>query len=289
MRLVSLTHKQNNDFRENTLEETQPYLSQQGYLSLLLQEQTLYVAEGLQSTNTPFKANATLLVATEWRVGVNFEMRVDPNRACIKLSSDPACLIQVVRPHTCAQSHLCVVRPCNNVLLVCPCQQRHNRTKRLLRDDPGVLVRSVNDGRCDEVAWLVLVLAANCDRPFFLLNVGEERLDLLKLHAVLDGAEEDALVVAVANFECLRKFDQGVSELAMDRFMNVDTFDGKADLAGIQEGKSADLQCLFSRVNLSGGGWMESTHLLSNSIDINVLANDGRVVAAPGVSVSHTR
>lgn len=39
-----------------------------------------------------------------------------------------------------------------------------------------------------EIAGLVFVLAANCDVPLFLLNVGEEGLDLFILHRVLDWA-----------------------------------------------------------------------------------------------------
>lgn len=186
-------------------------------------------------------------------------MGVDPDATGLELAGHAGCLLEVVGPHRGAKTHLRVVCAVNDILLVLPYEEGHDGTEWLFCDNAGVLLRVVDDGGGDEVAGLAgVVLAADSDVPLFLLNVVEECLDLLKLHAVLDGAEEDTLFVALASFEGLGKLDGCFLELGVDVLVHVDALDREANLARVQESEGGDL--------LGGRG------------DVNVLANNGGVV-----------
>lgn len=169
-------------------------------------------------------------------------------------------MIEILGPDGRTETHLGVVGAGNNVVLVLPREEGHDGAERLLGDDARVLGWTIDNGRGNEVAGLVFVLAANSNAPLLLLDVAEEGLDLLKLHAVLHGTQEDALLVALAGLDRLGELDSFVTELLVDVFVNVYTLDGKADLAGVEEG--------------------EGGNFLSGGYNIDVLADNGWVVAA---------
>jgi hypothetical protein len=108
--------------------------------------------------------------------------------------------------------------------------EENPRTKGFLVHQPRVFWGLLDDGRVDEEAGLVVVLAAHCDLELFLLDVGKKALDTLVLHWVLDGAKEDAFFVALADLERLGEGDHSVAELVEDLLVHEDAFDRDADL-----------------------------------------------------------
>lgn len=88
-------------------------------------------------------------MASERRIGVDLEMGVDPHAAGLELSCYSAGFFQVVGPDRGAETHLGVVGTSNDIVLVFPCQERHNRSEGLFGDNARVVGRLVNDGGCD--------------------------------------------------------------------------------------------------------------------------------------------
>ena len=72
-------------------------------------------------------------------------------------------------------------------------------------------------------------------------------LDLLILHLVLDGAQEDAFLSTVTDLEALGNLDHGVAEFVMNGFVDVDSLDCQTDLARVEEGKCGDLVVVSHR------------------------------------------
>ena len=62
----------------------------------------------------------------------------------------------------------------------------------------------------------MLVLAADSNLLSLLLDFGEEALDTLVLHRILDGAMGHAFIKAVANLRAADLLDQRVAELFVD-------------------------------------------------------------------------
>jgi hypothetical protein len=75
----------------------------------------------------------------------------------------------------------------------------------------------------------------------------------------LDRSQEDTFLSAITDLQGLGEFDHSITELVVDRLVDVDPLDGQADLTRVEEGKSGNL--------------------LSNGRDIDVLADDGRVLS----------
>lgn len=77
---------------------------------VLLQEKRLAVTERNQARNTPFVTPVTaLLVAAKRHAGIEFEMRVDPDRACLDLLGNAIRTVHIPGPHRCSETHLRVV------------------------------------------------------------------------------------------------------------------------------------------------------------------------------------
>ena len=208
-------------------------------------------------------------------------MGIHPHAARLETPGNPARLLQIIRPDTRPQPHLGIVRAINNILLVLPRHERHDGPKGLLGRDPARVAGLVDDRGRDEVPRLgLIVLAADGDGQFLLLDVAEEGLDFFELHAVLHGAKEDAFFVAGADFEGGGEGHDGVAELFVDLFVDVDAFDGQADLAGVHEGEGSDLEEIWSAGPVQGMEG-EGRYLLSCFLHVDVLADDGWVVASP--------
>lgn len=77
--------------------------------------------------------------------------------------------------------------------------------------------------------------------PFFGDFI-EERLDSVILGSVLERSDVRVMLYARAYFEIFGIGDKGVAEVGVDRFVDVDTFDGHAYLARVDEAELCDLQ-----------------------------------------------
>ncbi len=95
-------------------------------------------------------------------------------------------------------------------------------TEWFLGNDARVVWRVVDDGRLDEVAVALLdVLRSDGELVAVLLAVLEELLHLFVLHFVLDGADQDAVVVAGADLDALGEVDHGFQEGLVDVLVDV--------------------------------------------------------------------
>lgn len=72
-------------------------------------------------------------------------------------------------------------------------------------------------------------------------DVGEVGLDFFVLGGVLEGADVGVVVGAGAEFEVFGVGNEGGEEAGVDGGVDVDAFDGHADLAGVDEGELGDL------------------------------------------------
>ena len=135
------------------------------------------------------------------------------------------------------------------------------RTERLLGDDARVVGRVVDDSRLDEVAVALLdLLGADGELVAVLLAVLEELLHFLVLHLVLDGPDQDAVLVARADFDAFGEGDHGFQEGLVDVLVHVDALGGDANLTRIVEGAHG--------------------HFRRRLFDVDVREDDGGVVAA---------
>ena len=66
---------------------------------MLLDEDRLGVAEGLETAHAPLTANSALLVSTEWCERGNLKMSVHPNTAGLQLAGDASALFEILGPH----------------------------------------------------------------------------------------------------------------------------------------------------------------------------------------------
>lgn len=104
------------------------------------------------------------------------------------------------------------------------------RTKRLLCDKARVLLWLVNDSGVNEISLALLDCAPHGHFLPVFLDIREETFHAFVLHQVLDGTESDAFLVTFAYFHCFCKFDHRIPELIIDIFVDVDPFQGQADL-----------------------------------------------------------
>ncbi len=79
--------------------------------------------------------------------------------------------------------------------------------------------------------------------PFFG-NFIEERLDFVVLGSVLKRSDVCVMLYARAYFEIFGIGDKGVAEVGVDGFVDVDTLDGHAYLARVDEAELCDLQLI---------------------------------------------
>lgn len=206
--------------------------------------QGLHISVSLQASHTQLRTNPTLLVPTKGRAGVQLQMRVHPHTARLQFTRDALCLLLVIRPDGRAETHARLVRARNHILLIAPCHEWQDRPEGFFRCDAGGISGAVDDGGFDEVAWLGGVEGLGCavgEGDLFRGEVGQEALDFFVLHGVLDGAHEDAFLVAFADLEGLGEGDCGIAEFVVDGFVYVHALDGDADLAGVEEAERGDL------------------------------------------------
>lgn len=165
------------------------------------------IAVGLQAFLAPFTANARLLVSREERLRRRLFPRVDPYRSSLKLLANTLRTLDVLAPDTSAEAGVCVVRASDDLSFVRPWLRWYNWAKWLFGDDLGVVGRVVDDRWLHEVALRVGdVWRAGCELVAVGFGVGEEALDFLELHGVLNWSEECALV-GTADLDALRELD----------------------------------------------------------------------------------
>lgn len=133
-------------------------------------------------------------------------------------------------------------------------------TERFFLHDPALVFRIFQDCRSDEIPLPIRILPTHDNLLALLLDLLEETLHPLILHAILHWTEEDALLIALANLERLRVPHHGIPELVKDGLVDKDTFQSQTDLTTVQEGQHGDL----------------GRHLLN----VDVVQDDGWIVAA---------
>lgn len=104
------------------------------------------------------------------------------------------------------------------------------RTERFLSNDSGVLLRSVDDRRCDKISWSGWIHSANGNLVIVLFYVIEETLHSFVLHRILNWAEEDIHLCACSQLKSLRVLDHSLQELVEYFLVHKNTFDRYADL-----------------------------------------------------------
>ena len=104
------------------------------------------------------------------------------------------------------------------------------RTKRFLSNDSGILLRSVDDRRCDKISWSGWIYSANGNLVIVLFDVVEETLDSFVLHRILNGAEENIRLCTCPQLQSLRVLDHSFQEIVEYFLVHKNTFDGYADL-----------------------------------------------------------
>lgn len=114
-------------------------------------------------------------------------------------------------------------------------------TKLLLPHDFRVIRWVVDDGGGEPEALLVgqRLGPARRDLEAGLLDAPEKPLDAVKVFLVGHGPQERLLVHS--GFKTLHELDERGQELVVDRLVDVDALDGRADLARVAEPKEADL------------------------------------------------
>jgi hypothetical protein len=219
------------------------------------------VAVGKQTSVAPLGTDARLLVATEGGAGRQLLVRVDEDGARFQAARNLRRLLDVRAPHAGTETGVAGVGTGKDLLEVRPGLHGDNGAEGLLLDDARVVGRVVDDGGLDEEALGIgNVGLASGELVALGLAVGEEALDAVVLHLVLDGAEEVVAVVGVADLDGLCEVGHLLDELLVDGLVDIDALGGNADLAGVLESAHGDLG--------------------SDLLDVDVGENDGGVVAA---------
>ena len=174
---------------------------------LLVKVDDVRVAVGLDALSAPLATDTALLVTTEDGLRSGLLEGVDEDGAGLEALGDLLSVGDVLAPDTGTKTGLSVVGALDNLLLVGPGLGGHDGAEGLLGNDAAVVGRVVDDGGLDEVALVrgggVL---ADGELVAVLLGVGEELLDLLILHLVLNGAEQGARL-GVADLDRLGEVD----------------------------------------------------------------------------------
>lgn len=87
-----------------------------------LGKHTLGVAISLESSSAPLISDATVLMASEWSIGLDLHMSIDPDTACLQLSRDAFALCHVPGPYGSTQAHIGIVGTLDHVGFVGPLQ-----------------------------------------------------------------------------------------------------------------------------------------------------------------------
>lgn len=176
-------------------------------------------------------------------------MHIHPHTTGLQLSRHPLRPLNILTPHTSPQTILRIISPRNDIILITPLHGGEDGPKWLFNDDAGIVGWVVDDGGRDEVAIATAlgfsigagIRGPDSGFPAFFPDVGEEGLDFFVLNVVLKGANEVCGISGGADFEVCGIGDHGGEEAVVDFFVDVDTFDVHADLAGVEEGEGGDL------------------------------------------------
>ena len=105
-------------------------------------------------------------------------------------------------------------------------------TKRFLNNNSGVLWRVIDHSRGNVIAlgWLSVEFASCCYLPPLLLNVVKERLHSVILERILKRTMANSLLGTVAESIGLHMLDNGIAELLVNIFMDIDSLQVQADL-----------------------------------------------------------
>ena len=114
-------------------------------------------------------------------------------------------------------------------------------TKWLLSPNLGPLWWHVHNSWADKVTFTTRDLIAGEGLEPFALGFGQKLSDLLKLHLVLDWSNESSLISAATELPRLNEANEGVPELGVDRFMDINSLDREAKLSRIEECKRCNL------------------------------------------------
>lgn len=169
----------------------------------------------------------------------------------------------ITAPDRRAETHICVVRPGDDILFVPPLQHGKDGPKGLLCHDARVLWRVVDDGQGHKVpSALVQVPQRPTHRRLQAMpgNFPVQILDARKLSSILDWARKGFGVASAACAKTSGKGDQLLHEVVVDGLVDIQALDVHADLPRVEKGKRADLG--------------------HNLCEIGILAHDGGVVAA---------
>lgn len=143
-----------------------------------------------QPKRTPFPTNSTLLHATKKSRGERCNTTIHPHASGFKTQSNTLGLCRVSTPHRSAEALICIICAPNNVLLVLPLENRHDRTERLILYHAGVLWWVGDNGWRNEISRCLFFEdgGSQCEFVGLALAVVKDGLDFLVLHLVLDGA-----------------------------------------------------------------------------------------------------
>lgn len=219
------------------------------------------VHECKQTSLAPLATNARLLVTTEDGLRGRLLPRVDEDGSSFQASCNLAGLLDIAAPDAGAETRLGVVGTGNDLLKVGPWLGGDNGAEGLLSDDARLVGRVVDDGRLNEEALAGCNIGLTDGELVALgLAVGEELLDLLILHGVLDGAEQVVAIVWVSDLDGLCEIDHLLQELLVNGLVNVDALGGDADLSRVLESAHDDFR--------------------SDLLDVDIGKDNGGVVAA---------
>jgi len=215
-----------------------PVLPKQGLLivSLLVYMYCPGVAIGKNSDIAPFTSHARVLVAAEERLRNWLGKAVDEYVARLDSGGGLLGFFDVLAEDACTETNFAVICTGNNLFFVRPRLRGDNWPEWLLHDDTGIIWRVIDDGRSDEIAfaWGNVWLACN-EFIALALAIFKESLDLLILHRVLDRTEHDTFLVRAADLEILGELCHSLNKFGVDRFVDVHTLSGNADLARVEK------------------------------------------------------
>ena len=178
-------------------------------------------------------------------------------------------------------------------------QERDNGAEGLFLHDAAGVGRVVDEGRGDEVAlpgFIVGVAPTHDGVEVIVFDVVEVGEDFFVLDGVLDGTDVVVFVVAGAELEVLGIGDESVAEAGVDGGVDVDAFDGHADLARVDEAELGDLGwiSLLSRYcglrknrRLTGGTTLSkstSSQTMAASFPPNSRVHRLRVLLQPSIT-----
>jgi hypothetical protein len=109
----------------------------------------------------------------------------------------------------------------------------------------------------------------------FGLTILEKRLDLLILHLILDGPEQDSSFVGSADLDVLGELDHSLDKLRVDRLVDVDTLCSNAHLGDCQQERLGDTRMA---TNLSRIEEATHCHLWNGLVHVYIRKDDARIV-----------